>query len=298
MKLFFLIFFSICFLPISYSQEVAITIDDSPMESGRVYDGAKRAEKIINALKKYNIKAVFFSNSSKLVNDERKQRLSSYSNSGHYIGNHTHSHKHASKLGAIKYIEDIKKAELILSEYSTYKKWFRFPFLDQSKDHLSRDKIFNWLKKNKYKNGYVTIDTFDWYINSLVQKAVASKKKIDYKTLKKVYVKYIMDCSRIFHKKNINLFDKPIKHTLLIHENDLNGMFLEDILSAYIKNGWKLVDAKEAIEQPAFNVKLSTLKNNDGFLIAKEFLVNLKAKTIGLNSYDYKYLDKEFSFLK
>ena len=47
---------------------------------------------------------------------------------------------------------------------------------------------------------------------------------------------------------------------MLIHENDLAGLFLDDILKGYKKMGWEVIDAKEAIEQPAFNVQLKTLQ--------------------------------------
>ncbi len=282
----------------SYSQDVAITIDDSPMASSLKFNGPQRANKIISALKKHKIKSVFFSNSGKFVEDEQRQRLIKYSIAGHYIANHTHSHNHASQLGADKYIQDIQEAEGKLSFLKTYEKWFRFPFLDEGKDHNTRDQIFNWLEINNYKIGYVTIDTFDWYINSLYQTALSDNKKIDYKKLKESYVKYILDCSKIFQEKSLLIYKTPIKHTLLIHENDLTALFLDDMISAYKKLGWNVIDPKIAIEQHAFQVKLNTLKNNDGLIIAKESLTNPKAQTIELNSYDYKYLDSEFQFLR
>lgn len=282
----------------SFSQEVAITIDDAPMASSSVYTGNERTKNIIQALKKHNLKTVFFSNSSKFEDKDGKPRLLKYANAGHYIANHTHSHEHASQLEATEYIEDINIADKNLSEIKNFQKWFRFPFLDQGNNHKKRDQIFKWLYDNNYKIGYVTIDTFDWYINSLLQNAVQNQKEVDFEKLKKTYIKYIIDCSKIFNEKSLKLFNEPIKHTLLIHENDLTGLFLDDLLDAYKKLGWKLIDPKVAIEQPAFNVQLKTLKNNDGFVIAKESLTNPKATAIDLNSYDYDYLDKEFGFLK
>lgn len=39
-----------------------------------------------------------------------------------------------------------------------------------------------------YRDGYVTIDNFDWYISSLISKAAEEKKTIDYEKARDFYV--------------------------------------------------------------------------------------------------------------
>ena len=66
-------------------------------------------------------------------------------------------------------IDDFKvellKTDSIIRSYDNFIPLFRFPYL---KEGNTEEKIFgirNVLKKHGYKNGYVTIDASDWYIN-------------------------------------------------------------------------------------------------------------------------------------
>ena len=42
---------------------------------------------------------------------------------------------------------------------------------------------------------------------------------------------------------------------MLMHHNILNGLFLDDVLTALIENGWSMVDAKEAFEHPVYKLE-------------------------------------------
>ncbi|MCJ8275974.1 MAG: polysaccharide deacetylase family protein, partial [Bdellovibrionales bacterium] len=270
----------------SNAQEVAITIDDAPM-SNSYLTGPQRSQKIIEALRKHKAKAIFFTNSNKLHSPERKSSITNYGNAGHYIANHTHSHKHASKVSADEYIKEIKEADKVLSQYPNFKLWFRFPYLDQSKSHEKRGKIFSWLDKSNYKVGYVTIDNWDWYINSLLQKSLEKGKKVDFEKLKQLYVDYIIECSEYYHTESKKYFSKPIQHSLLIHENDLTALFLDDLLNAYKNKGWKIVDPKEVMNQKAFQEPQKGLRNGDGIVAARIYQKFPDKKRTPLTSYEW-----------
>jgi len=48
---------------------------------------------------------------------------------------------------------------------------------------------------------------------------------------------------------------RSIPHTLLVHHNVLNGLFLGDLLAMYEREGWKLIDAKAAFADPVFRAE-------------------------------------------
>lgn len=44
-----------------------------------------------------------------------------------------------------------------------------------------------------------------------------------------------------------------VKHTLLLHHNVLNGMFLGDVLQMFEGKGWKLISVEKAYTDPVFS---------------------------------------------
>jgi hypothetical protein len=46
---------------------------------------------------------------------------------------------------------------------------------------------------------------------------------------------------------------REVKHTLLVHFNLLNALFLDDLLRMFESRGWKLIDATEAFKDPVFS---------------------------------------------
>jgi len=45
---------------------------------------------------------------------------------------------------------------------------------------------------------------------------------------------------------------RSVKHTILMHYNLLNALFLGDLLDMFQGNGWKLINADEAFKDPVF----------------------------------------------
>jgi hypothetical protein len=46
---------------------------------------------------------------------------------------------------------------------------------------------------------------------------------------------------------------RSVKHTLLLHHNVLNGLFLGDLLRMFRSKGWGLIDAEEAYTDQVFS---------------------------------------------
>lgn len=65
---------------------------------------------------------------------------------------------------------------------------------------------------------------------------------------------------------------RSVKHTLLIHHNLLNKLFLGDLLAMFERKGWKLIDAADAFTDPVFNAEPKILPAGESVIwaLAKE----------------------------
>lgn len=260
-----LIFFALS--PVVSASEIALTIDDAPRKDGLIYSGDERADKIISVLKKYSIQTAFFSNSKGLSENNGQARLKKYSDAGHLIANHTHSHPSLNGTSVKKFEEDISKAENLLTQYKTFVKWFRFPFLHEGNTIESRDSIRDYLKKNNYINGYVTVDNFDYFIDDLVQKSLASKKNVNMERACRMLVDIMFDGIEYYDslaKKNLG----EVRHVLLMHENDIEAFCLEKLILRLAEKGWKIVSPAKAFEDPILSKEPNTIYLNQGRVAA------------------------------
>lgn len=164
----------------AWGKEIALTFDDAPRGDSQIYSGRERTAKVIQVLKNHNLQAAFFANSAKIPSSNGNERLRSYSAAGHIIANHTHSHPRLSSTPLNDYVSNIELADKELSKYSTFKKWFRYPFLNEGDTVEKRDGVRRFLTSQGYINGYVTVDNYDYFIDHLVQEVLKKGQKIVY----------------------------------------------------------------------------------------------------------------------
>jgi hypothetical protein len=59
-----------------------------------------------------------------------------------------------------------------------------------------------------------------------------------------------------------------VKHTILVHYNLLNGLFLDDLIKMFKSKGWQWIDAEEAFADPVFSAKPNVLPAGESILWA------------------------------
>jgi len=259
------IFFSALLLvhTFSYPLSIAITIDDYPLPHGKLFTLEKRTQKFIEAGKIFNCSIAFFCVGSYHLERGQDELIYQLMEAGHFIANHSLTHPASSTLTPEQFKEEIVATERILSFYYHYKYWFRYPGLDYG--HLEarggsakKKKMFeNILEELNYKDGYVTIDSYDWYINKKLSNALKEEKSIDYTKLRDFYVGLIEDRIKFYEKAYEETFSEPIIHTLLLHDNDLTALYLKDILAMIQKNGWLLVSPEYSFAETEWHKDMS-----------------------------------------
>lgn len=168
---------------------------------------------------------------------------------GHFIANHSMTHARSSQLSLDEFKKEIISAENVLATCSNLKKWFRYPHLDHGSQEKRRNSL-NCIKKLGYLEGFVSINTFDWHIDQRLQEAIQQKKVINYDALRNVYLTLIekwINATIDHYRKKLG---EDMIHTLLLHDNDLNALYLFDIINMIQNRGWNIVSPEKAFSQP------------------------------------------------
>lgn len=65
---------------------------------------------------------------------------------------------------------------------------------------------------------------------------------------------------------------RSVKHTLLIHHNVLNELFLNDVLGMFQSKGWRLINAQDAFTDAVFSAEPNIVPAGESIIwaMAKE----------------------------
>lgn len=253
MRFIFLMLTALVSFPV-LAKEVAFTFDDVPFRSTPHFESMARTEELLRKLKKLGLpRALIFAHPCIGKDEEFSvQQIAKYKAEGHWIGNHTCHHPQFDKVGFEAFSEDAAKADRLLNGIFSEQKFFRFPMLNEGSDPKARDQMRDWLKKNNYRNGMVSADNEDQFFSSQINRAKDLRKKIDYQKVKKLFIEHIVSSLECDDKLAIKTLGRSPKHVLLLHERDATVMFLEDLTAEIVKRGWKIIDVKEAYQDPMY----------------------------------------------
>jgi peptidoglycan/xylan/chitin deacetylase (PgdA/CDA1 family) len=238
------------------SPTISFTFDDGITSDLAGFKFEEWNDMILSHLENENIKAVFYVTGKNKLNNKGQFLLNSWNDKGHNIANHTFTHPNfnSKKNNVQLFKNELIKTDSIISKLSNRVKLFRFPYLKEGAGKAKVDSIRNVLRNNNYKNGYVTIDASDWYINQRLIKRINAvgleNTKID--KYKKFYIQHLLDRANYYEKLSYQINKRHINHTLLLHHNLTSALFLGDLIKEYKKKGWTIIDAKEAYKDEVF----------------------------------------------
>lgn len=255
----------------SHSNQVALSFDDAPMRKMEINSGKARTERLLSVLQKYKIQTVFFSVTSNFDTDDGLERMKLYDEAGHFIANHTHTHPNFDETPTDDFIDNFNKAHMQLTQFKNFKAWFRFPMLRHGNTLQKRDAMRAHLQKNKYKDGYVTLDIQDWFMADLVNKGLKEGRKINEEALCTAYSELIWDTMLFYDSKAVELLNRSPKHMLLLHENDLAALCLESLITKIVSKNWSIISPDSAMQDEIYSLQPSTLFSNNGQIAALYF---------------------------
>lgn len=266
----------------SAAPQFSITMDDFFWSNAYHLTAPQRNQAILDTFKKHNTKAALFVIGRNIESDEGKQLLKEWDQAGHLIGNHTYSHRSLNdpEMTAVEYEADILKAETLLKEFPRFRKYFRFPMLKEGDTVAKRDGVRQFLAKNGYRTGHVTIDTADWAIDPRMVDRLKQNPSADLKPYRDFYLEHVWDRAQYYDELARRTVGRPVRHTILTHFTLLNGLFLDDLITMLKSKGWELIDAEVAFKDSVFDAKPNVLPAGESIVWALAKANGKIAKTL------------------
>lgn len=253
----------------AHARELAITIDDFDTSDTTQLDGDQRNTAILEALAKHKVRAALFVSCHRLRGPDDLRRLAQWARAGHIIANHSWSHTYfGAKQSAADEIADIARCDAMLAKLPGYVKRFRYPYLAEGDTQAKRDKVHAWLRKAGFRSGGVTIDSSDWFIDRRLRDRYARDPNADGRPVRDFYVRHMLDRAEYYDGLAREVLGREVKHTLLMHFNLLSALYLDDLLTRLEQNGWRLIDAPKAFEDPVFAAHVDVMPSGQSIIWA------------------------------
>lgn len=237
--------------------QFSITMDDFNWNNAVKLTAVGRNQSILDTLRTHSNKAALFVIGRNIDSVEGKQLLAPWDKAGHLIGNHTYSHRNfnAPATDVAAYQQDVLRAEALLKEFPRFRKYFRFPMLKEGDTLAKRDAMRSFFAHHGYRNGHVTIDNSDWAIDQRLTARLRKDAAADLKPYRDFYLEHMWARAEYYDSLARRVLGRQVKHTVLVHFNLLNGLFLGDLLAMFKAKGWQLIDAEDAFTDPMFAAK-------------------------------------------
>lgn len=235
--------------------EIALTFDDFPMGKSLFLAKKERAQLFAEKLSELHIQAAFFCIGRQIAVEEDVECVKIV-DAEHLLANHSFNHRHLSEMTLEEFEEELMKTEEVLVGFNNFRRWFRFPYLDYGDRKGSggsdrkRCAAFLALRKAGYQHGYATINTFDWYVDGQLKKAAKEGKEIHWERLKEAYLSLLDEWMEIYNERWSKILHNNFVHVLLLHANDLNALFLEEIVQLIDSKEWEIVSPDKAFDSP------------------------------------------------
>jgi len=178
--------------------------------------------------------------------------VESWKAAGHLIGNHTYSHRPYNGVTFEEFSADMLRGHRVLQESLSTPLFFRFPTLAEGDTAEKRDRMRSFLTEQGYRNAHVTIDASDWYYDRRLQARLEREPAFDVQRYREPYLDHLWNRAQFYNDLSIRVLGRSVPHTLLIHYNRLNSLFLGDAVQMFRSRGWRLADVSETYRDPVF----------------------------------------------
>ena len=277
--------------------QIALTFDDATRGPGPFFDGPERTRRLVDALQRADVDEAMFFVTTRNVDRQGETgsaRIHAYTGAGHTLGNHSHSHQWLSRTDTDEYIADLDLAAQKLASFENVQPLYRYPFLDEGRGVEKRDRLRQALAERGIRNAYVTVDTYDWYLETLAQEAQEAGRQMDIDKLRSLYVDVIVSGTEFYDAIAKQTLGRSPQHVLLLHENDLAALFIGDLVAELRNRGWTIIPATEAFADPIAEIQPDTLFLGQGRVAAIAHEAGATPASLVSREEDEDYLKRRF----
>lgn len=255
---------------------VGFTFDDGTTTDMPGYPFEVWNNMILNHLDDAGVKAIFFVKGSNKTDAKGQFLLKSWNDRGQRIANHTFSHPNynAEDETFEKFKNELLQNDSIINQLSNYIKLFRFPYLNEGNTREKVDQFREFMKTQGYRNGSVTIDASDWYINGRLLQRLKENPGADIEGYRSFYLEHLYNRATFYENLASKLTGRHIHHIILLHHNLTSALFLGDLIKMFREKGWTVVNAEDAYKDEIF-------KSEPTYIPAGESLIWALAKETG-----------------
>jgi peptidoglycan-N-acetylglucosamine deacetylase len=242
-------------------REVAVTIDDLPAW-GDLGKMTYITRKLLKSITGNKVPAVGFVNESQLFargqTDARIALLQMWLDAGLELGNHTFSHILIDRNPLEAYQEDVIRGEtvtrMLLREKGMNLRYFRHTQLRTGPTAEYKEGLSRFLAGRGYTVAPVTIDNQEWVFAAVYSGA---KERGDRGTMSRVaeaYIKYMDEVFAFFEKLSREFLGYEVKQTLLLHANELNADYFDELVRMMRGRGYTFVSLEAALKDKAYSL--------------------------------------------
>jgi len=254
-------------------QSVALSFDDG-FDARTQSQAPEWNTAILDSLSKVGLKTIFYVTGSRIDSPEGLTLVSAWGAAGHSVANHTYSHFSlgSDQISVESFVSDVERNETLLKEISGWTKRFRFPYLKEGRTAEKRDGFRRWMTDHGYQAGSVSIDTSDWYYNNSYLVWLENHAQEEPSRLRDAYLEHLWNRASYYDSLSQSIFNRSVKHVILLHTNAINATFLDDIIAMFRSKGWNIISPEEAYQDPVYSEKPDVLPAGESILwsIAKE----------------------------
>lgn len=243
--------------------QIAVTFDDFPFHEiiVNMEHLFHNTQKLLEDLKNNRIKAIAFVNEKHFYTPGESKNffelIKLWLDSGMEFGNHTFSHLSLHKVPIQNFMDDIVNGERILLPVllkEGKKLFFRYPYLETGNSINVKNEIADFLKKRGYTDAPVSIETFDYLFSRYYFLAKVNKQNNLMEKIAELYLFYCEKFFEYYENFSLRIFNRQIKHTLLLHFNDLNIDCFNKIINLIKKRGYAFITLDEALNDTAYHI--------------------------------------------
>lgn len=235
-------------------RRLAITMDDPTTEDNPLYSVEERNGHILEHLATRRVQMMLFVCGKRVDSPRGADVLRACNDAGHLLANHSYSHRNYNHPASTSEVlaADIAQCEALIARYPNFRRRFRFPMLKEGEALQKRDALREVAHARGYANGHVTIDASDWAYSERLLVRLKADPNLDLAPFRAAYLAHMLDRAHYYDRLATTVTQRTIAHTLLIHHNLLNALFLGDLLDALQQDGFRIITPEQAYADPVF----------------------------------------------
>jgi len=239
----------------SHARELVIAFENT-LQASTSLDAMARSQMLVRNLATAGVPQAMFLIKTKGIDQKDKARIGLYSDKGHLLVNAGHDHSLVSKSDLYVYEIGILKANRILESYAGYKQHVHFSYLHEAGDVNLQRGLAEFLHERGYLPVFTGFNSWrgaDQYLDQLYQKKIRSNRHVDMAVLEKTYVEFIAQSLTQQDAQAFNLLGYSPRQVLVLQENDLAAYFIVALVDRLVEQGWTIIAAERAQDDPVAN---------------------------------------------